>query len=794
MAARSKFAINEPFYQWSVRAFTLLRKRVGMKIETHAAPGVIEDGQIFLFNHFARFETIIPQYFIYQATGAYCRCVATHELFEGSERFANVLWGVGAVPSNHPGLLPFLAAEILRGQKVIIFPEGSMMKDRGISAAPHESFLQSLQQRSGHHLGAAALAVILEVFKKRILSVHEANDLPRLDRWVAALGVKDHDALISAARKPTLIVPSNITFHPLHTGENVLLRAADFLKFNINQKGRDELMVEGNLLLRKTDMDIRFGKPIDPEIAWTRAARLGLSRIFEQIDSLDDLFGFKDKASAWSDHLAALTMKRTMGRLRDLCMVEMYANVTVNISHLASALIMRLAATEVSKISRADFHARLYAIVKHVQKEPGLHLHRSVADPDVYGGLHDNHSNLLDDLYVSANETALLAVDDKRITLLPALTAQMNARDPRLTNMIRVYANEIASLTNVGRIIADSGPFSGVTLGLHLYDDELRSYQKDKIRTAQHLKAATTSPEVEYAYGSAALMMPPKASKQGVVLVHGVLASPAELKDFGRRLAAEGHPVLCVRLKGHGTVPEDLHDRSWQDWLACVRRGYEIMSHITQEVSLVGFASGASLALLLAAEKPKGLAAVVSVSAPLKFRSRDLRYVPTLGLVNSASKWLYMQNGIKPFKQGQPEHPEFEHSKMPIRALTELHKVAAALHQKLPHVSCPVTIIHGSNDPVADPGSASMIHERVASTDKQLYIVTSDRHGILHENIENTQEIIIARLAEFSNPLALQVLEEASQRTKMDWKFLRWIAPRMSIRRLLAAKNSFDQS
>ena len=81
MGARSKFAINEPFYQWSVRAFSLLRKRLGMKIETHAEPGVVEDGQIFLFNHFARFETIIPQYFIYKATGAYCRCVATHELF-----------------------------------------------------------------------------------------------------------------------------------------------------------------------------------------------------------------------------------------------------------------------------------------------------------------------------------------------------------------------------------------------------------------------------------------------------------------------------------------------------------------------------------------------------------------------------------------------------------------------------------------------------------------------------------------------------------------------------------------
>jgi hypothetical protein len=136
MTGSSEFIINEPFYQWCVRGFSLLRKRLGINIEVHAEDGLIESGQIFLFNHFARFETIIPQYFIYKATRAYCRCVATHELFDGSDRFAKLLWGVGAVPNNHPGLLGFLAAEILRGRKVIIFPEGSMVKDRHIATAP----------------------------------------------------------------------------------------------------------------------------------------------------------------------------------------------------------------------------------------------------------------------------------------------------------------------------------------------------------------------------------------------------------------------------------------------------------------------------------------------------------------------------------------------------------------------------------------------------------------------------------------------------------------------------------
>jgi 1-acyl-sn-glycerol-3-phosphate acyltransferase len=80
MSVSHEFAINEPLYDWCVRAFSLVRRRFGINIKVHAKTGAMEEGQIFLFNHFARFETVIPQYFIHQATGAYCRCVATREL------------------------------------------------------------------------------------------------------------------------------------------------------------------------------------------------------------------------------------------------------------------------------------------------------------------------------------------------------------------------------------------------------------------------------------------------------------------------------------------------------------------------------------------------------------------------------------------------------------------------------------------------------------------------------------------------------------------------------------------
>jgi esterase/lipase len=750
-ASRDKFAINEPFYQWSVRAFSAVHKRVGMKIAVHAGDDVLESGQIFLFNHFARFETLIPQYFIYQATGAYCRCLASHELFESSERFAKVLWGVGAVPSNHPGLLAFLAAEMLRGQKVIIFPEGSMMKDRSIAAPPHERLRDFFKTRIGHRQGAAALAVTLELFKKRILSVEEAGDTERLDRWVAALGLADRDALIASARKPTLVVPSNITFHPIHRGDNFLLKAADMLKFNLGQRGREELMVEGNLLLRKTDMDIRFGKPVHPDIAWNMADRMVLARMFDQIDNLQDLFGLKDKADHWVDKLVAATMQRATRRLRDHCMVEMYANVTLNISHLAARLLMRFAAEGKTEVGRHHFHALLYAAIKAVQKEQGLNLHASITDPDVYGGIAENSGLALEQFYATAADAGLIALTEDVIRLKPSLLAETTDEDPRLANMVRVYANEIASLTNVIGIIDKAAPLSGVALAEALFDDELRAYERDKAKNAAQLGNGVAN-EQEKRDGAPFLLRPETATKVGVVLVHGFLASPAETRGFGERLVAEGHPVFGVRLKGHGTSPHDLRTRTQEEWQASVGRGYKIMSQLTHDVAVTGFGTGGSLALLLAAGQPHNLVFVGAVSAPLTFRLQNLRYSPLLHKLNQLGQWVYLQNGVKPFMEGVPERPDIEYRNMPVQALIQLRKVADLLEQRLPDVQCPVMIVQGTEDPVVNPDSASAIEAKIGSKDKSLHMIVSERHGILVEDIGGVQQLILQRLGSFAIP------------------------------------------
>ena len=66
--------INFRVYNFCVKAFRSTRRLLKLNIKLHQdAEGqqdTAQQGDIFLFNHFVRFETFIPQYMIHEACGA----------------------------------------------------------------------------------------------------------------------------------------------------------------------------------------------------------------------------------------------------------------------------------------------------------------------------------------------------------------------------------------------------------------------------------------------------------------------------------------------------------------------------------------------------------------------------------------------------------------------------------------------------------------------------------------------------------------------------------------------------
>ncbi len=744
MIASDDLVINQATYQRCVRTFSFLHKRLGLNIKLHGTDAELASGHIFLFNHFARLETIVPQYLIHQRTGAYCRSLGSRELFTGNAGLTKFLLSIGGVPNDLDGLLPFLAAEILRGRKVVVFPEGGMIKDRRVvdDSGEFSIFSPTAMRHRKHHKGAAAIALTLEIFKQRILSVHAAGDRARLGRWVEALGLEDVDHLLAAAGEPTRIVPANITFFPIRVEENILKKGAELFFKGLREQAREELLIEGNILLKDTDMDIRLGSPLGPHVAWSWWERVLLDRAFARIENLEQLFDLNVSPNRWIDRLACFLVDRSTRRLRDQCMDEMYRHVTVNLAHLASRLMLRLVARGIAEIDHEGFHRALYLAVKFAQQDQSIFLHRSLADPESYEGLQGGSCAEFEQFRSLASGAGLLADDGKGYRFLSKLTAGHDFHQVRLESPVQVYANEIATVpaacVAVDRALEQAQSMPRQLAAELRFDDELRAHARCREAYGKERHQAINQAETATESGAPFLLVPKAPKPLGIVLVHGLLASPAELRSFGEALYERGHPVLAVRLKGHGTSPWDLRDRTWRDWLASVERGYKIMSGHAQKVCVVGFSLGGVLALRLAAEAPAGLAGVAAVAAPIKLRNRNLVFVPMIHGANKLAEWTWSLEGVMPFRLNESEHPEINYRHIPIRALFELRRAIDDLTRNLPKVGCPLAVLQGRDDQVVDPKSAQLIYDRVGSGEKLLDWVESRRHGILNEDIDGT--------------------------------------------------------
>lgn len=757
MTADQKLQISESAYKWSVRAFSTVKRMLGVNIKLHSEEFHLGSGHIFLFNHFARFETFIPQYLIYDQTGAYCRSIASAEFFT-EDAFGAYLYSLGAVPNDMPGLLPFLACEILRGRKVVVFPEGGMVKDRRVvdPRGGYSIFSRTANERRKHHTGAAVLALTLEVLKTGLLGLEARGEAERLRRWARALGMHDADELLAAARHPTLIVPANITFYPIRITDNLLRRGMELFAQGMDRRFVEEALIEGNILLKDTDMDIRLGEPVRSVRLFGMLDRWLARRVVVRAESVERLFALKGEARRWDERLLARRLAAKALVTRDNYMHGMYAAVTVNLCHLAAPLLLGYVGAGFERVAQCRFHLALYLLIKRVQADSGVHLHRSLRDPDAYRGLVEDGDCPGLGHFMDTNVAAgLVAREDPAYRFLPKLKQDHGFDAIRLENPLAVYANEVAPIAAVREAIGavrEAGEgLDQAELSRHLYDDETRSFLWDRASFTKPRHAAVNATETATESGEPYLLLPDgQGSGLGVVVVHGFLASPAELRALGEKLWAQGHAVIGVRLKGHGTSPWDLRERRWTDWMASVRRGYRIMAGLVPRVAIVGFSSGGALGLRLAAEHPEKLAGVVSACAPLRFRNRNLILVPLVHGANELTRWLSSYEGVMPFRTNDSEHPAINYRNIPIRGLYELRRMVDDVEAHLPEVRCPVTVIQSTGDHVVDPKSAQIIFDKLGANRKMLHHVDSKRHGIVNEDVGPTHRLIVDFVADLA--------------------------------------------
>ncbi len=230
-----------------------------------------------------------------------------------------------------------------------------------------------------------------------------------------------------------------------------------------------------------------------------------------------------------------------------------------------------------------------------------------------------------------------------------------------------------------------------------------------------------------------------QGGETGILLFHGLTATPAEVIPLAKFLHGQGYTVAGPLLPGHGTTPDDLNRVHWREWTDTAENSFRHLADTCRTVVVGGESTGALLALYLAARHTE-IAAVLAYAPAIQlalsrwdvlktyFFAPFIRAVPKPGLGDSGSDlW-----------QGYPVNP--------LKGVIQLFKLQKVIRRMLGQVSQPLLVVEGANDKTISPDSAEIIAQYVASREIERHMMPASGHVVL---LDSEREQVFAITLKF---------------------------------------------
>jgi carboxylesterase len=208
---------------------------------------------------------------------------------------------------------------------------------------------------------------------------------------------------------------------------------------------------------------------------------------------------------------------------------------------------------------------------------------------------------------------------------------------------------------------------------------------------------------------------------KGVLLVHGWTSTPYELRRLGKYLNENGYTVSGIQLTGHGSVPKDLENVQWVDWLEDVKKGYEELKKTCSQTYIAGTSIGGNLALIYASQQTD-VSALVLMATPhkmryeaagiflvklllkLKKKYRKKFYPPTFGLSTTITRLISYQT-------------------YPVSSVLEAFEVVRESRKNIFKITQPALVMQSTHDHIVARNSLENIYKGISSrTKKKKYI------------------------------------------------------------------------
>lgn len=686
----------------AVKALSSLSKA---KVRVHGEQNLSPGSDIFVINHFTRIETLILPTYISKLTGREIWSLADSNLF--TPALSSYFDSVGVVSTRNPDRDLLMVKTLLTGEASwIVYPEGRMVKSKK-TFEKGRFVVASAGGKHPPHSGAATLSLRTEFYRQRLRAMIRGLPDEAL-RLMEKFGIEDIETVLT---RQTRIIPVNITYYPIRARENLISRFVSRLKSDLPERFLEELMTEGSMLLAGVDVDIRFGEPLDVK------SYLKDRAIQDDIQDAKPIY-FDDSIPS-----RPALQKKALQIMQNY-MADIYRMTTVNHDHLLASIfrLMPLSSINIASLKRRAFLATCTDF-----RAMNIFPHHSLSESQTH--------LLTDDRYGKVRDFVELAVEKCEVcSEAGRLTRDRTVFGPvfdfhraRVDNPIAVIANEVEPLqpllAKLKRIAWTPDYWVRKQVAKYLLKKGLAEYDQDYAE--YHIAGESHDKAI-----GAPFLIKGHPGKPGVLLVHGYMAAPAEVKELAQTLGRMGYWVYAPRLKGHGTAPEDLATRRFNDWIESVDAGYALLRNLCGKVVAGGFSNGAGLALELAA-RVNGLAGVFAIAPPMQLNDLSARFVPAVDAWNKLMKKVKLEGALKTFVENQPENPHINYLRNPVSGVHQLEKLMDFISDRLEKIEIPALVLQAQGDPVVNPKGSRLVFQKLGSKDKTYTLLNYDRHGII---------------------------------------------------------------
>jgi esterase/lipase len=140
--------------------------------------------------------------------------------------------------------------------------------------------------------------------------------------------------------------------------------------------------------------------------------------------------------------------------------------------------------------------------------------------------------------------------------------------------------------------------------------------------------------------------------RNGILLIHGLTDSPFHMRDLGEYFRRKCFLVYGLLLPGHGTVPGDLLEVTYEEWVKATAYGIEALKQRVERYFIGGFSTGGTLAVhaVVTGQRPAGLV-LLAPALGLKDAGAFLAgAMDGIGRIDEGQRWLNIAADADPAK------------------------------------------------------------------------------------------------------------------------------------------------